>query len=198
MNTVYSRIGILAIVGVIMATSGCASISQLAALKNVKFSLESVSEINLAGVQLGDKISYEDLGVLDLARLGRAIAGKKMPLSFQLGVGATNPADNAVSARMVKMDWTLLLEDRETISGVFDQPVDLVPGQLTTIPFGIELDLVQFFGNNLKDLAELGLSLADQGGAPKNIKIRALPTIETALGPIRYPKAITIVSKTVG
>jgi hypothetical protein len=99
---------------------------------------------------------------------------------------------------MVGLAWTLLIEDRETISGTVNQLIDLPPGQPQDIPVSIGLDLVQFFDRNLRDLVELALAVSGQGGAPKNIQLRATPTIETPLGPIRYPQPITIVSREVG
>jgi hypothetical protein len=44
----------------------------------------------------------------------------------------------------------------------------------------------------------LALSLSGRGGAPTEVTLRATPTIETALGPIRYPRPITIVTATTG
>ena len=185
-------------VTMISLSSGCSTLKDLASLRDVAFRLDSVSAISLAGVKIDRSMNYEDFGVLDLARLGREVARNKMPLSFMLNVGATNPNDNSVEARLVKLDWTLLLEDRETISGVFEDDIVLPSGQEQLIPFAIEVDLIEFFGNNLRDLAELALSLSDQGGKPRNIKLRATPTISTPIGPIRYPEPILIVNNTVG
>ena len=72
------------------------------------------------------------------------------------------------------------------------------PGEPTTFPLQIQLDLLEFFEGSARDLGELALNLSGQGGAPADIAIRANPTIQTALGPIRYPGDITIVSATVG
>lgn len=178
--------------------SGCTTLKELAALRDVDFSLDSVTDVHLADVELRRGMAYSDLSVIDIARLGRELAANKMPLSFNLNIGALNPAENTVQARLVRLDWTLLLEDRETVSGVFSDEVVLPPGQVQRIPFGVELDLIQFFGSNLRDLADLALAISNQGGAPKNVKLRAIPTVDTPLGPIRYPEAITIVNRTVG
>jgi hypothetical protein len=96
------------------------------------------------------------------------------------------------------MDWTLFLEDRETISGILDQNLVFPPGQTTTFPVTIEVDLVDFFDRNLRDLVELALSVSGQGGEPKNVSLRAIPTIDTPLGEMEYPRPITIVSRDLG
>jgi len=96
------------------------------------------------------------------------------------------------------MDWTLFVQDHETVSGTFDQNLILPPGQRTDVPIPIRLDLVDFFGRNLSDLVELALSVSGHGGEPKDIRVEATPTIQTALGPIRYPQPITILARSVG
>ena len=178
--------------------SGCTTLREIAALRQVAFTLDRVDEIELGGVRLDNIRNYDDLSFVELARLGAMLAREEMPLTFNLDIGALNPPDNKVSARLVRFDWTLFIEDRETVSGVFDDEINLAPGTPETIPLRIELDLLEFFGSNLTELAELGLAIADQGGEPKNISITATPTIDTAVGPIRYPEPIRIVSRTFG
>ena len=97
------------------------------------------------------------------------------------------------------MDWTLFLEGRQTVSGTFNDEVALPSGQVTQVPIRMRLDLVEFFGNNLGDLIELAAALSgEQGGRSKEIRLQASPTIQTALGPIRYPGQITILQQSLG
>ncbi len=180
------------------AFSGCQTLREVASLRNVRFYVDRLSEVRLAGIDLTRVRSYEDLNPLDVGRLTVAVAQKKLPLSLTLHLRAENPEENTVNARLVKMSWTLLLENRETISGTYDREVVLAPGHPEVVPIQVELDLISFFEGNARDLAELALALAGVGGAPKNVALRATPTIQTALGPIRYPGPITIVSKDVG
>jgi len=188
----------LLVLSLLLLAGGCATLQQIAALRQVDFSLDRVAQLRLAGVDLDRVRSYSDLTVTDVARLTLALSDNRLPLEFSLFVQGDNPPDNEVAARLVRFDWTLLLEDKETVSGVFDQEVVFEPGQPTTFPVQIQLDLLEFFDGNARDLAELALSLADQGGEPKNVALQAIPTIQTALGPIRYPGTITVVSGEVG
>jgi hypothetical protein len=57
---------------------------------------------------------------------------------------------------------------------------------------------VDFFEGSAQDLVNLALSLTGQGGEPTEVSLRATPTVDTALGPIRYPRPITIVSREIG
>ena len=181
-----------------LSLTGCATLQQMAALRSVDFSLDGVADVRLAGIDLSRIESYGDLGLTDMGRLALAVTRKDVPLDFQLLVGAENPSDNAATARLVRMGWTLLLEDRETLSGVVEDEVLLPPGQPRTIPITISLNLVEFFEGSGQDLLELALSLAGEGGSPKSVALRATPVIDTPLGPIRYPQPITIASGQVG
>jgi hypothetical protein len=178
--------------------TGCQTLKELAALRQVNFAIDRVADVQLAGIDVDRIRSFSDLGPADALKLTRAVAQRELPLSFQLHLLAENPPDNSVSARLVKLDWMLLLEDKETISGVFEDEVVLPPGQPQDVPFAISLDLMEFFEQSAPDLVDLALAISGQGGSPKEIKLRATPTVNTSLGPIRYPQPITIISRQVG
>lgn len=182
----------------LLGVSSCATLKQFAALSSVEFSLDRVSDLRLAGIDLGRIDSFDDLGFSDAAQLAVAVSREELPMDFRLHLLAENPSDNTTDARLVRMDWTLLLQDRETLSGVFDGDVLLPPGEPTDVPITISLNLVDFFEGSAQDLLELALSLAGQGGEPKNLALRATPVIDTPLGPMRYPQPITILNKEVG
>ncbi len=190
-------LGILAIVGLVLL-SGCKTLSEVAALRKVNFELDRVTEVRLAGIDVSRVRSYEDLGMMDVARLSAAVVSKKLPLDLVVHVRAENPPDNRVEARLARLDWTLLLDDQETVSGVYDEPVSFAPGEARDLPISVSVDLVQFFDRSAQDLVELALAIAGQGGAPKRISLKVVPTVDTPIGPIRYPEPLTIVSKEVG
>jgi hypothetical protein len=189
----------LAVGGILLTTAtGCATLQQFAALRNVDFALDRVSDLRLSGIDIGRVRSFDDLSVVDAGRVVLGLSRNELPLDFRLHLRAENPAENTTEARMVQMDWTLLLQDRETLSGVLENDVLLPPGEPTDVPLSISLNLMEFFEGSAQDLFELALSIADQGGAPKEIALRATPTIQTPLGPMRYPQPITILSREVG
>ena len=182
----------------LLALAGCATLQQLAALRDVDFSVDRVSGVRLAGIDLAGVRSYSDLGVADAGRLALAVTQRELPMDFRVHITALNPEDNSVDARLVRMDWTLFLQGRETLSGVFADETLLPRGQPTDVPISVSLDLVDFFEGSARDLFELALDIAGQGGEPTEVTLRAVPTVDTALGPIRYPQPITIVSREVG
>ena len=202
MKDVLRRIQPALPVVIILAVSvvllpGCKSLQEVANLRNVDFAIDRVAQPRLAGIDVANVRSYEDVGATDMLRLSAAIADGELPLSFTLHLDAQNPASNSMNARLTQMDWTLMLDDRETISGTFNREVVLRPGEPTDIPIDVSLDLVRFFDDNLRDLVDLALAVGGDGEA-QNVKLKARPTIRTAMGPMRYPGQITIVNEEVG
>lgn len=176
---------------------GCQTLREVSNLKEVRFRIDRVTDAQLAGVPLTRVRSYDDLGGMDLARLGSALADGRLPFSFNVHVEATNPESNSLNARLTRMEWTLLLEDRETISGTFDREVVLRPGAPTEVPIDVQLDLASVFDQNLQQLVALAAAVGGEG-PPANVKLKVQPTIQTRLGPMQYPSPITVVSKEVG
>ena len=187
-----------AVVLLALVPLGCNTLQQVANLRLVKFALDNASNVRLAGVQMDNVRSYSDLGPLDIARIGAAVLQREAPLEMTLNIGAENPADNPAGARVVAFDWTLMLDDKETVSGAFNQEVVIGAGQRATIPLAIRLDLFEFFGNNTRQIIDLVGAIAGQEGVSTRVKVVAQPSINTPLGPIRYPQPITIVSRTMG
>lgn len=185
------------VVLVVGLLGGCRAFREVSTLQDVRFRIERVSDAQLAGISLTGIQSYEDYGGMDIARLGSALAEGRLPLSFQLHVEATNPENNSVNARLTNMDWTLLLDDRETVSGTLERTIVLPPGQPTDVPVDVSLDLAKVFDENLQQLVALATAVAGEG-PPTNVKLKVQPTIQTRLGPMRYPSPITVVSKDVG
>ena len=187
----------IAALSVTLVVGGCTTLNEIAALRLVDFALGGTSQGRLAGIDLSSIRGYQDLRSTDALRIVDALRQRRLPLEFTLHVDAENPGSNRIAARLVKLEWTLLLEDRETISGLLDREYELPPGRTVDIPLRIELDLLRFYDDNARDLVELAANLAGRGGTSKNVKLKAWPTIATPIGPLEMG-AITIVSRDIG
>jgi hypothetical protein len=60
------------------------------------------------------------------------------------------------------------------------------------------MNLVEFVDGSARDLVNLALAISGQGGEPADVALRASPVVQTVLGPIRYPRPLTLVRATVG
>lgn len=180
----------LAVLGVCLPA--CSTLQGLAALRGVDFMLDRVTGARLAGVDLSGISRASDLSLGDGTRVGAAIASRNLPLSFRVHVLAENPSGNPVAARLTQMDWTLVIDDTETISGRVAREFVLEPGEPTDIPIDVTLDLFDFYERSAADLIELALNVAGAGGEPQEVRLTAVPTIRTPLGAITYPRPIRI------
>lgn len=177
--------------------SGCQTLREVAQLRKVDFQIDRVSDAQLSGVDLRTLRSYADLSGLQVARLASDVSNGRLPLSFTLHLQGTNPEGNSVDARLTQMEWTLLLQDKETISGTTDREVVLPPGTPTEIPLEFSLNLLDFFDENLRGLVELASAFGEDA-PPATVELRVRPTIQTSVGRMRYPEPITVTRQEVG
>jgi hypothetical protein len=56
----------------------------------------------------------------------------------------------------------------------------------------VRFDLLKFAGGGAQDLFDLALSIAGVGPVGKNVRMELSPTIETSIGPIRYPAPLVV------
>jgi hypothetical protein len=177
----------------LLLLGGCATLENLVRLREVQFFLDRVSGARLAGVDLERIENSRGVSTDDVLRIADAIRRGTVPLELVLHVGADNPGDNPVEVERVQLDWTLYLDQRETVSGVFDRALEIAPGGRNDLPIDIELDLYRFFREDARELLDLARELAGGGdAATSRLSLRARPTVWTPLGPIRYPGEITI------
>lgn len=182
--------------GAALIVTQCQTLQEIANLRKLDFFLNEVTEPRLAGIDLSNVRSADDLGPADMLRLGTAIAQDNVPLNMTLWIGARNPESNSVTARLVNLDWTLFLNETETVSGFTEADEAVAPGQEVEFPVVVTLDLVNFFERSAPELVELVLATIGEGHS--NVSLRATPSVQTPLGPIRYPEPITIVSRSFG
>lgn len=172
------------------AATGCTTLQEIAALRSVEFALVGASGGRIAGVPIDSVRALEQLGITQMATLTAALARGAMPVEADLLVRASNPPDNA-QARLVRLAWTLFLDDQETVTGFTERDVVLPAGQPVDIPVRVQVDLLDFFDRQLTQVVNLGLALAGAGNRQR-VRLEAIPTIQTPLGPIRYPQPIPI------
>ena len=176
----------------IVASAGCTALRETAALKDVKFSFDRVSNVRVAGVTVDGKDSYTDVGVTDVAKLTAAVLGQNVPTSLIVHVKAENPSSNSVTARMVQLGWTFFIEDRKILDGKLDSTYAFAPGTPVDVRVPITFDAYDMYEHNAENLFELGLALADVGEYEKEVRLDLVPTVNTDLGPITYPQPITV------
>ena len=203
-----TNILLVALGAIIMSGSlnGCAALKglpgALSDMKRLQFKLDNVNNFTLNGVDLNRMAGRGEINLLDIGRLTAAFASKSLPAQFTLNVAVRNPNDGssgrpATNLFLRRINWTLLIDDRTTISGVTDQRLEIPgTGQTTTIPITMSLDLYKFFNDRgFEDLLNLALAIGGAQGSSSRLKMTARATVEVPpLGAFEYPGDITIVN----
>jgi hypothetical protein len=180
------------------AVAGCGTMRGVEALRDVDFELDRVTDVRVAGMPLREVRSPDDLTTAEGARLAAAALAGNLPMECNVVVRATNPASNAVTAELLRMDWTLLLNGRKAAAGVVDRRYSIAPGEAVKVPVHVALDLGDLLRHHGPSLIQLALALAGETSSPVDVSLRVVPLIDTPLGTMRFPAPITIVRRTVG
>ena len=178
--------------------AGCSTLRGVEALREVDFALDRVSDVRLAGVAMRDVRSVDDLDTAQGAQLAAAALMGDLPLDCIVVLRATNPRSNAVTAELMRMDWTLLLDNRKAAAGRMDRRYSIAPGETQDIAVPVAVNLGDLLRHHGPRLLRLALALAGEGSSPVDVTLRVVPLIDTPLGTMRSPVPITIMRKTIG
>ena len=177
---------------VLATTLGCATAKEIMALRSVEFRYAGIADPRVAGIPLRGVRSYSDLRPADLGRLGIAVARGDVPMEITIDIEGRNPETNNVTARLVALDWAYLVDDREAVSGRLSQAYAFPPGEPRVVPLLVAFNLLDVFNGKGQDLIDVALALAGQRSSTHKVALRLSPTMETPLGPMRYPVPITL------
>lgn len=182
---VFSVLLFVFIVGLLsQLNTGCSTIDAISNIQRLQFKLGSINNFSLAGINLTNKNSIGDFSVTDILALTEGFANNNLPAKFTLNVLARNPntpggSQNTTSA-VTRMDWKLLIDSKQTISGIMDSKIT-VPGtgQTATIPINMTLNLMDFFNSlGYEGVVKLALALGGVSGSPARVTLKAIPAME--------------------
>jgi hypothetical protein len=185
----------------VISEAGCSAYETIANLSRLKFRIDSIDNVELAGIPLRGKLSINDFSTLEALKLSTAFVRNTLPLSLTINIDAKNPNDGTggyprTNATIISFPWRLFLDNKQTVSGDISSEI-AVPGtgETAKIPFKVTIDLVQFFKDRgYQGILNLALNLGRESSTPSKITIYAQPTVGTELGNIKYPKEIKIIN----
>ncbi|MFQ5519130.1 MAG: hypothetical protein ACE5E3_03915 [Mariprofundus sp.] len=172
----------------------CASLHLSNDLSKVKFSLDRISSVQVAGIDLMHIDSLDELNMFQMARATLAVSRNSLPLDLTLHLKSENPLANKIAATLTRLDWTLILDGRDTISGTLEDDITLSAGNAQDIPLRLSMNMLEFFNEkNAMDLLDMALAFgAEDGAIPPGLALKIRPTIDTPFGPITYGKSFII------
>ena len=190
----FKRLPMIALLAATLLLSACATLMTPTDLSKVKFSLDRVSAVRVAGIDLMDVNTLDELNMFQLGRATMALSRESLPLDLTLHLKSENPLANQVAARLTRMDWTLVLDGRDTISGTMEKNIQMAAGEAQDIPLNLNLNMFEFFDEkSVMDMLELAMAFAGEDGTlPQGVALKIRPTIDTIFGPITYGTPLLI------
>ena len=165
---------------------------EMTRLTKCEFRLYTIEDIHIAGIDVQEVKSLEEMSVFEVVKLTSALAGGSLPLDFKLNIQAKNP--NSGVAAMNKLDWILFIDDIEMTRGVVEERFEIPPnGVVNTLPLQLSIDLLDVLTRDtVEALANFAFNLAGSGNKPTRIMLQAKPTIYVGNQAIEYPGYLKI------
>jgi len=190
-----TKILLIASISFLISVTSCDVMQQVSQINNLtkcEFRLESVQQLNLAGINVQNVKTISDLNMFDAAKIASAVSSQKFPLDFILNIEAKNP--NTSPAGMTRIDWILLIDDMEMTRGILDKQVTIPANNGTTIiPMQMHVDLQQALSGKSADaVINFGMNLAGAGNKPTRFTLQMKPTITVGGFPITYPGYLNV------
>lgn len=143
---------VIIILSTILMLYSCNVLQQVGGAYNLsqcKYDYNSIDNIQLAGVNLGQPKS---VSIFEIAKLSTILAGSNLqniPFSMTLNLDVHNP--NKATALLNGLDYIVELNDMEFTTGKLDTPIHIEAGDSTIIPLSIGLDLKKLMNRYSKD-----------------------------------------------
>jgi hypothetical protein len=163
---------------------GCSAMQTIANLERLQFKLGKVHDFRVAGVNISNISSINNLNLLDAAKLATSFAEGKLPVGFTLDVLARNPntpggSANSTSA-ITRLDWRLLIDSKDILDGVVDSEI-IVPGtgQEAVIPINMAFDMMPFFQNmGYEGIVNLAMAIGGKNGSSSRLTVKGTPSMK--------------------
>jgi len=167
---------------------------------NLKFKLGKVENFKVSTIDISNISSTNSISATDVLILTKSILNKQLPAEFTLNLLANNPTNNNAKkqskAIIENLSWILYIDDKETINGIVNTPIQILTGATSEIPVQINLDLYKFFSDKgYDDLMNMALAIGGANGSSSRLKLKIKPTVQLAGVSFKYPNYITVVEK---
>ncbi len=170
-----------------IATQG----KELLTLAKCTFKFNSLSDVQMLGLNLSKGMTKDDLNFTQLANLSKALLTKSLPMTFNVNLDATNP--NSSNASMSKMDYIVALNSKQVVSSTLDQSINIPANSSNMVRIPITTDLFQLFNSETADaIVNLAFKLTGSQSNPVDLTAKIKPYINVGTQSISYPDFITI------
>lgn len=186
-------IGLLS--GIFLTLNSCTILEQAQEYERFiqcDFSLSNIKVLEISGVDISSLNSKGDISMMDMMNITKQIFSTNFPATLRIDLKASNK--DLQQASIAGLDWKILMDNEELVSGLVDQEVLVKPQSSATFPVIVQVDLMKLlrseslgkimafaFGENqYEEISKLGAE----------IKIK--PYYKTKSGIKKYPGYLSI------
>lgn len=183
---------ILIIISVVFTFTACKQLKELANFAKCEFKIKNIENINLAGINVQQVKTINDINLADAAKLMVAVTQNSFPLQFNLNVDVKNP--NPAQASLNKLDWILFIDDIQMVQGTSQNKIQIAPnGGIANYPLTFNFNLKDVLKEKTgQSMINFGMNLAGAGNQPSRVTLKAKPYVSIGNFQIPYPGYITI------
>ncbi|WP_234986390.1 hypothetical protein [Pontibacter lucknowensis] len=196
MNKIWSMALLLMLAMVIYS---CKQAQDIKAFTEAKYSLQSVRDIKLNGIDVEQRIQ-ERRGFSHEERdsLLATVTSNSLEFSSTLALHVTlqEHSEEARHLTITRMKWLLEVDGEEALTGVIEETMELQEG-LNLLPIATPVGLVSD-GDlpNYTGLSRLITLLGQRTDIREHVTLKIKPTIKTPVGNVESPAYITVTKPT--
>lgn len=176
----------------VLLLGGCATLSEMTALKKCEFRLHSLQQPALCGIDVSQKRTWTDFNFMEGQVILAQLLNKSLPLEITVNVEVRNPGTNLAAVNSIQ--WISFLDDLQLAEGAVEERVEVPPsGGVNTIPIRVRIDLIDYLeGENPRAMLNFALTMFNAGDRSSQISMKIKPTVLIGSRSIQYPDYFTI------
>ncbi|MFR9165406.1 MAG: LEA type 2 family protein [Dysgonomonas sp.] len=189
---------ILLSLSVLFFFAGCdvsKGVSSAYNMTQCKYDYKSITDLNVAGMNLSNGISPVYIPKLTSLLSGKA---SSIPLDFTLNLNVSNP--NQGEAALRGAQYILSIDDIEFTKGSINQSLNIPSGGSQVLPISIGFDAAQYMKGETKDAVEnIAKNFIGLGNRKSKVTIRLKPSFaignQTVTSPVYIPVSFSFGGK---
>jgi len=155
-------------------------------LSKCEFRINTISDIQLAGVNVSGVKKISDVNPLDALLITNAWISNQLPFNFNLNLEVKNP--NSQPASMNRLDWILFIDDMQMLEGAVNERFVTGAGETGNLPVQIGFNLAEVLKGESKDkIIGTVLGLVDGSGKSTRVMVKLKPSVMVGQQTIMYP-----------
>jgi hypothetical protein len=167
-------------------------VKELKALRDCKFSISSIEEIDVAGVDMQKIIQSGEINILSMPSLALGFLERNVPLTARFVVEITNPTVN--KAAINQFDYKLLINQQEVVEGTIDQQISIPANETNLVPLEFSFDIYKFLADDSirNNIQSFIMTSKNQKRKEAQLTIRIKPSVLIGNQLIKYPGFIDV------